>query len=186
MSSWRWQEVDGEFSYRTFYYSIVDILWENQEWFHNLQRHWNLCVVATIQPLLPWLNHHHRMLFQNEGGQFNDISNGQDDSSMMSTMAKIRSAMAKVGTSTNSLNLVHGPLSTLSGAPPPPTRSLQPPVWQSPSLPPIASLREPTPTLTCQPIVEIPLSKHCQRVGSKNGDNCASCHSKHKRVLNGK
>ena len=186
MSSRRWQEVDGEFSYQTFYYSIVDILRENQEWFHDLQQHWNLCVVATTQPLLPWLNHHHRVLFQNEGGRFIDISDGQDDSSTMSTMAKIRSAMAKVGTSPNSSNLVCGPSSTLPGAPPPPTRSLQPLVRQSASLPPIASLREPTPTSTCQPIVEIPSSKHLQRVGSKNGDNHASCQSKRKRVSNRK
>ena len=186
MSSQRWQEVDGEFSYQTFYYSIVDILRENQEWFHDLQQHWNLCVVATTQPLLPWLNRHHRVLFQNEGGRFIDISDGQDDSSTMSTIVKIRSAMAKVGTLPNSSNLVHEPSLTLSGAPPPPTHSLQPLVRQSASLPPIASLREPTPTSTCQPIVEIPSSKHLQRVGSKNGDNRASRQSKHKRVSNRK
>jgi len=57
MSSRAWNEVDGAFCYRTFYYSIIDLLRENWDWFHDLQRHWNLYVVANSGITTKRLNH---------------------------------------------------------------------------------------------------------------------------------
>ena len=123
------------------------------------------------------------MLFQNKGGWFNDFYDGQDDSSAtMSTMAKIR---AQIGALTNSSTPFRRP-SSLPSAQPPPTRLLQPSVRESTSLPPIASLQEPTLTSTCPSMVKIPSGKRLQGAMSKDSDKHVLRHSKCKRESTGK
>ena len=95
----------------------------------------------------------------------------------MSTMAKVR---AQIGASTSPSTLVLGPSSS---TPSPPVRSVQPSVRRSASLPPIASLREPTPTPSCPPTVpEKPLRKRVQRVMCGDGESHMLRRSKRKGV----